>query len=208
MSHRIVRIVITTLGAVSFFAAAAFAATPAARRDAASTRAKRLSRQAIAENGSWRGYDEAPATALVHPVRVLRVTGDVSNPQALADPASGQTTTLTYPLGATAPSLILDYGQDVGGLPELADAAGTGLIQTSYSETLRNMGEDGATSVTLFQSGNGTRSDLFDVIGAGTVKASTISGGERYEKVTLTTPGSVTLRSPASTSRRCAKPRR
>jgi hypothetical protein len=52
-----------------------------------------------------------------------------------------------------------------------------------------------ATSVTLFQSGNGTRSDAFTALGAGAVKASLVSGGERYEKVRLTTPGSVALRS-------------
>jgi hypothetical protein len=126
----------------------------------------------------------------------LQVTGDVTNPQALASPSSGQGTTLTYSLGAPAPSLILDYGRDVGGLPEFDVASTSGApIQASYSETLHNMGDDGATTVTLFQSGNGSRSDTFTPLGPGVVEATLISGGERYEKVTLTAPGSVTLRS-------------
>lgn len=132
---------------------------------------------------------------MVRPVRVIAVTGEVTDPQALANPSSGQTTTLTHAPGGTAPSLILDYGKDVGGFPEFDVESGVGQIQTSYSETLRNIGNDGATSVTLFQSGNGTRSDSFNVVGAGVVKASMISGGERYEKVTLSTPGSVALKS-------------
>jgi hypothetical protein len=158
--------------------------------------AVRLSRHPISASSSWKGYDEAPATPVVHPVRVLDVTGEVTDAQALAaKSASGLATTLTYTAGGTAPSLILDYGQDVGGFPEFQIASGAGAVETSYSETLRNMGNDGATTVTLFESGNGTRSDLFTVLGAGTVKAATISGGERYEMVTLTTPGSVTIRS-------------
>ena len=157
--------------------------------------AQRLSSHPLPASRAWERYDEAPTTAVVHPVRVLQVIGDVSNPQALTAASSGRAATLSYTPGGTAPSVILDYGQDVGGFPELDVASGAGQIQTSYSETLRNLGNDGATSVTLFQSGNGTRSDSFDVVGAGPMTASTISGGERYERVTLSTPGSVALKS-------------
>jgi hypothetical protein len=165
-------------------------------RGSAAAVAQRLSRYPISESPSWRGYDEAPAQALVRPARVIQVAGDVTNPQALANPSSGQTSTLTYAPGGTPPSLILDYGKDVGGYPtfDVASTSGT-TLQASYSETLRNMASDGATSVGLFQSGNGQRTDSFQVLGPGAVRASLIQGGERYEKVTLTMPGSVTLRS-------------
>jgi alpha-L-rhamnosidase len=152
--------------------------------------AERLSRHALLDSQRWQNYDEAPATPVVRPVRVIQVTGNVINPQALANPGSGQTTTL-----GSGASLILDYGKDVGGFPELDVASGAGVIKTSYSETLANMGNDGATTTTLFGAGNGSRSDTFPVLGAGLQKASTVSGGERYEKLTLSGPGSVTLRS-------------
>jgi hypothetical protein len=166
----------------------------AASGSASSALAQRLSRHPVAASGQWRAYDEAPAQAMVRPVRVLQVAGQVGNPGALT--GSGGQTTLTYPVGGTAPSLILDYGKDVGGYPTFDVAATSGTsIQATYSETLINMGSDGATSVTLFQSGNGQRTDTFTPLTPGVVKASLIQGGERYEKVTLTTPGSVTLRS-------------
>jgi hypothetical protein len=155
--------------------------------------AVRLSGHAIAASRRWRGYDEAPANATVLPVRVLEASGNVANPQALVTLGSGDTTTLTFPAGGAAPSVILDYGRDVGGYPELSVAAGAGVLQTSYSETVANLGHDGATTATLFESGNGTRQDTFTIRGAETLTAPTISGGERYERLTLTTPGSVTL---------------
>jgi alpha-L-rhamnosidase len=186
LSYRILALA-ATIFAGCLLAPAATAATPQS--------AQRLSRRPIAERPGWRRYDEAPGVPVVRPARVLEVTGNVSDPQALTNPGAGQTTTLTDTPGGTAPSLILDYGQNVGGFPEFDVASGAGQVQTSYSETLRNVGNDGATSVTLFQSGNGARSDSFNVLGAGTVKAPMVSGGERYEKVTLSTPGTVTLRS-------------
>lgn len=172
------------------------ARAPGRRADRHVRRALGLSRHPLTMSTTWARYDEAPAAPIVRPVRVLAVTGNVSDPQALADPAAGAATTLTYPLGGTQPSLLLDYGKDVGGYPtfDVASATVTAL-QTSYSETLANLGKDGATSVALFQSGNGGRSDLFPLIGGGTVRAPLIAGGERYEKVTLTIPGTVTLSS-------------
>ena len=155
--------------------------------------AERLSRHSLGVNQGWRRYDEAPARALVRPTRVLRVVGTVKNPAGLTGSGSGQTT-LTYAPGGTAPSLVLDYGQDLGGRAtfRVAHTSGT-TIQTTYSETLRNLGNDGAASVGAFSSGNAQRSDTFTLTRPGPVMAKLIQGGERYELVTLTTPGSVTL---------------
>ena len=156
--------------------------------------AQRLSRHPVAVNRSWRRYDEAPAHALVRPVRVLRVTGAVRNPRALTASGSGRAT-LSYSPDGTAPSVVLDYGQDVGGRATFDVTAASGTtITATYSETLVNLGNDGAASVAAFDSGNGQRTDSFTVTRPGTVTASLIQGGERYEQVTLTTPGSVTLK--------------
>ena len=187
---------------VAALAIAALSASDAsgnARRGRASGArlARQLSRHPIRERHGWSRYDEAPTNAVVRPLRVLQVAGNVTNPQALSHPGSGQTTTLTY-LGGTQPSLVLDYGRDVGGTATFDIAATTGTtIQTTYSETLANLGNDGASTVGLFHSGNGQRTDSFPAATPGVVTAPLIQGGERYERVTLTTPGTVTLRSAA-----------
>jgi hypothetical protein len=156
--------------------------------------AQRLSRHPLAASQAWRSYDEAPAHALVRPVRVFRVVGAVKNPNGLSAAGSG-VTTLTYSPGGRAPSLVLDYGQEVGGRATFDVGAGSGTtLQANYSETLRNLGNDGAASVAAFNSGNGLRTDRFALTGPGVVTAALIQGGERYEQVTLATPGTVTLR--------------
>lgn len=174
---------------------AALASVPATA-GAHTAAAVRLSRHPIALSRRWQSYDEAPAQAIVRPMRVIEVSGEVSDPQALANPSSGQTTTLTYPIGGQAPSLILDYGKDVGGYGtfDVAAASGTGL-EAAYSETLANMGNDGDATVGLLQSGDVSRTDTFVVLGSGVQTGPLIQGAERYEKVTLTLPGTVTLRS-------------
>jgi hypothetical protein len=46
-------------------------------------------------NPDWQQYVQAPSSSLIYPRRVVDVTGDVTNAQALASPSSGQTVTLT-----------------------------------------------------------------------------------------------------------------
>jgi hypothetical protein len=157
--------------------------------------ASALSAHPLAASQRWRAEDEAPASPRVHPVRVLAVSGEVSDPAALVHPAAGAVTTLTYPAGGRAPSLVLDYGRDVGGLPGFdAAAASSAGLEVSYSETLRNLGNDGAVTPALFMSGDGHRTDTFALARPGVVRAALIQGGERYEELTLSAPGTVTLR--------------
>jgi hypothetical protein len=184
---------IVGFAAVSLGAAAA--REPAARIPGTSGSAQRLSRRPIAEKQHWRRFDEAPARALVRPVRVLQVTGNVANARALLRPPSGVSTKLTYASGGTAPSLVLDYGKDVGGIPTFDISASSGArFAATYSEPLYNLGNDGSVSVALFLSGNVQRTDTFTAPGPGIVSATQIQGGERYERVTLTAPGTLSLR--------------
>src|ERR1700733_9416785 len=120
-------------------------AGPARPKPAPDTLAPGLSRRAIPASPRWRRYDEAPPQAVVRPVRVLAVMGDVTQPQALTSSGSGATTTLTYSRAGTPPSLVLDYGQEVGGTPTF-DVAGRSVttISATFSEKLANLGQDGA----------------------------------------------------------------
>ncbi|HVU60121.1 MAG TPA: alpha-L-rhamnosidase C-terminal domain-containing protein [Mycobacteriales bacterium] len=190
---------------VGLLAAAAAVATatvsPATARPVSTDRpayptAAALSQTPVPTDPGWRRYDEAPRSAQVAPVAIASVSGQVSDPLALTTPTTADATTLTYRVGGPAPSLLLDYGKDVGGYPtfDVTRTSGTSIGAT-YSETLRNLGVDSATSVDLFQAGDIARSDVFPILSPGVVEGTLVQGGERYERLTLATPGSVTLRS-------------
>ncbi len=181
-------------GALALGGLVAAAGAPARGHPSATVLAEQLSRRPVVESPAWRAYDEAPSVSVVRPVRVLAVTGPVTNPRGLV--GGGGVTTLTDAPGAPAPSLVLDYGQEVAGLATFDVAATSGARFTAtYSEALDNLGSDGAASIAVFKSGTVDRTDTFAPSGSGAVTAPVIQGGERYERVTLTTPGSVTLRS-------------
>ncbi len=162
------------------------------------TLARTLSRHAIPADNSWRSYDEAPSDSLVTPVRVVRVSGEVTNPDALVHPSPGSTTTLTYSPGGPAPQVVLDYGKEIAGFATFDVASTTGTtVRAAYSEALANMSPTGDKAVTPapFASGNGNRYDDFPLPASGTVTASIIQGGQRYELLTLESPGTVALHS-------------
>jgi hypothetical protein len=173
-------------------AATAIAVTPAAARPSSSALA--LSRTPVAAKAAWRRYDEAPHSTQITPVAIAAIRGAVTDPLALTTPTRSDTTTLTYPLGGPAPSVLLDFGQDVGGYPtfDVTKTSGT-TIGATYSESLRNLGIDSATSVDLFQAGDIARNDVFPVLKTGLLEGTLVQGGERYEQITLSTPGSVSL---------------
>src|SRR5439155_16599663 len=61
------------------------------------------------------GYVESNGAAAVAPVAITSTSGAVTNAQALVT-GSG-TTTLTNVAGQAPPTIVLDYGKEVGGLP-------------------------------------------------------------------------------------------
>jgi hypothetical protein len=105
-----------------------------------------LSGRPIALSTAWQSDDEAPTSSVVLPSSVIDVVGGVTDPEGLT--GAGGTTTLTYEVGGKAPSLVLDYGRDVGGFPTFTVTSTSGtLLSASYSETLHNLGNDGALTV-------------------------------------------------------------
>jgi hypothetical protein len=176
-----------TLAPTAGLAGTASAADPAS--------AAALSRTPVATSSAWKKYDEAPTSAHVRPVRILATSGAVTDANALTTKSLTDVTTLSYPVGGKAPSVLIDYGKDIGGYPTFNAAKTSGvLLQATYSETLRNLGSDSATSVDLFQAGDLARSDVFPILKTGEIQETLVQGGERYEEITLTAPGSVTLR--------------
>jgi hypothetical protein len=93
--------------------------------------------------------------------------------------------------------IVLDYGKEVGGFAtfEVAAFSGAPVLHVAYSETLANLSSTGDLSPNALLSGNTVRVDELPVTSPGVLGSPVLQGGERYELLTLDSPGSVTLNS-------------
>jgi alpha-L-rhamnosidase len=153
---------------------------------------------AAAPNANWQRYVLSRADPERWPVRVVSTSGSVTDPDAVLRPGTGRTTIIRRP-GEPAPSLVLDYGRDVGGVPEfgVVAASGSPRLKVGYAEQARFLTADGdVTDPTLglaHDSGDPLRYDTYQVTGPGVIDNRFIQGAERYQELTLDSPGSVTL---------------
>jgi alpha-L-rhamnosidase len=142
---------------------------------------------------NWQSYGEAPASASVCPTAITSTSGSVTGAANLVCGGSGGAT-LTMTGGGATPTIVLDYGREVGGLPYFTVTAATGSpqLKAGYSESAQYLTASGDGG-TPWAEGDSSRSDTYTVTGAGTITNPAIQGGERYEEITLTSPGTVTL---------------
>jgi alpha-L-rhamnosidase len=105
--------------------------------------------------------------------------------------------TLTYRAGRPEPSVVLDYGEDVGGIPffEVRSVTGTPTLTAAYSEGRQFLGSKGDQAPSASPAGDDARVDALIVAYSGLLTTGLIQGGERYERIALTTPGRLTLAS-------------
>ncbi len=145
-------------------------------------------------NPNWQRYVESSTNRLDYPVRVVSTTGSVIDPNALLHNGNGAGTTLTATDGGTTPSIVLDYGKDIGGVPEfgITTETGTPTMTAGYAEALRFLTPNGDGG-RPFESGDSSRGDSYAISTPGLLSNKFIQGGERYQEITLTSPGSVTL---------------
>jgi alpha-L-rhamnosidase len=146
---------------------------------------------------NWQRYVEAPAASNLHPVRVVRTSGSVTGLKALTDPSGAQVATLTMRAGRRPPTVVVDYGKDIGGVPYFVvhSESGTPDLRSAYSEGLSFLGPDGDKAASASGAGDPSRVDTLTVASTGTLTTGLIQGGERFEQITLATPGTVTLSS-------------
>jgi alpha-L-rhamnosidase len=100
------------------------------------------------------------------------------------------------PVHSGPASIVLDYGHEVGGYPtfSVTSVTGTPTLEAGYSETKTQISAKG-DGVSPWASGDPSRYDTYAVSKPGVITNSQIQGGERYEQITLTTPGSISLSS-------------
>jgi alpha-L-rhamnosidase len=198
-AHRRISRTRTSLVAVAV-AVVAFVSAGRASASAASTTATAITSASASQslwpaNPDWQQYVETPASRDVYPVAVLSTSGTVTDAAALTHPGSGGVATLTRTASDTSPTdIVLDYGTDIGGLPEFTVSAESGspTLEAGYSEALAFLTPTGDGG-TPFGSGDPNRSDSYTVTGPGTIVNRFVQGGERYQEISLTTPGTVSL---------------
>lgn len=149
---------------------------------------------AHASPSGWQSYDETPTSSTVCPTAVMSVSGSVTGAANLLCGGQGGAT-LTLAAGATtAPTIVLDYGKDVGGVPffDVDSESGDPTLQAGYSEggQYESAAGDG---VAPWAEGDPSRSDSYPVTRTGMITNQYVQGGERFEELTLTAPGTVTL---------------
>jgi alpha-L-rhamnosidase len=169
---------------------AAFAVSPAA---SAATGHVHADTAPWPSSPSWQSLDETAASSSVCPVAITSTSGNVSGAGNLVCGGSGGAT-LALASGGSTPTIVLDYGKNVGGIPyfDVSSASGSATMQASYSEAEQYLTSTGDAGIPWGE-GDSQRYDDYTVTGAGTIANKYVQGGERYEEITLTAPGSVTL---------------
>ena len=150
-------------------------------------------------NPNWHRYVLGPKNPDVYPVKIVSVSGNVTNPQGLVNPNSSEGTTFTTSSASAPASVLLDYGQDTNGFPwfQVTSAQGSPTFVAAYSEGLQYIQANptqGDNSPPFSSAGDPSRADSYAVTAPGTIVNQYIQGGERFQAITLTTPGSVTLK--------------
>ena len=142
---------------------------------------------------NWQSYVETPGSSNVCPQAIQSTSGTVSGAQNLVCGGSGGAT-LTMTSGGATPAIVLDYGREAGGVPYFTVSAESGSpkLQAGYSEGLNYLSATG-DGATPWAEGDTSRADTYTVTGPGTIANAQVQGGERYEEITLTSPGTVTL---------------
>jgi alpha-L-rhamnosidase len=138
-----------------------------------------------------------------YPVALASTSGDVTGAKALVS-GTGPAT-LSYPAGGKAPVIVLDYGTEVGGLPffDITRISGSPVLNATYSESKQYLLPAGDGAPGTGSNADPSRTDSYPLAAAKLLVNNLVQGGERYQRITLTKPGTVT-RCAVSWAGRCA----
>ena len=109
----------------------------------------------------WQRYVEAPSSATICPAAIVSTSGTVSGAQNLVCGGSGSAT-LTMTSGGATPTIVLDYGREVGGVPYFGVSAESGspTLEAGYSEGLNYLSATG-DGATPWAEGDPSRADTY-----------------------------------------------
>lgn len=146
-------------------------------------------------NPNWQAYGLVPASASACPIRIQSTSGNVTNASSILCNGGGGLT-LTMSAGGATPRVVLDYGKDVGGLPwlDVSAASGNPQMKVGYNEAALYLTDEGGDAAPGGGEGDVNRADVYAVPGPGLITNRFTQGGERFQVITLTSPGSVVLR--------------
>ena len=117
------RALATTCGAAALAASALM--LPATATGAAAVTAAATDATPWPSSPDWQSYVETPSASTVCPTAIESTSGTVTGAQNLVCGGSGGAT-LTMTSGGATPTIVLDYGQEVGGLPYFGVSAESG----------------------------------------------------------------------------------
>ena len=130
-------------------------------------------------NPNWQALVPGPSSDNVKAVSIRETAGSVSNANALV-------TSGTATLSGTGATIVLDFGQEVGGTPYITVSSGSGTITIYTSESYAFL-----KSGTSYVNDNGSPISL-SVSRAGTYTGS-LRGGFRFMAIRLSSGSSVSL---------------
>ncbi|WP_371605997.1 hypothetical protein OG725_05310 [Streptomyces sp. NBC_01213] len=141
----------------------------------------------------WQHYVRGPAQSVVRPVAVLSSFGDVTGEEALLTRTGSVVLTMEH--GGSEPSVVMDYGQNVAGVPwiEVASSTGKPTLLVSYSESATWTDADGDFEGSHNDTGSHDRVETFHVHERATVSSGLIQGGQRYQRIALSSPGTLVI---------------
>ena len=139
-------------------------------------------------NPKWQHYVLGPNNPDVYPVKIVSVSGSVTNPQGLVNPNPSEGTTFTTSSASAPASVLLDYGQDTNGFPwfEVTSSQGSPTLVAAYSEGLQYIQANptqGDNSPPYSSAGDPSRADSYTVTAPGTIVNQYIQGGERFQAI-------------------------
>ncbi|NRG43065.1 hypothetical protein HRK28_19330 [Rathayibacter sp. VKM Ac-2835] len=141
----------------------------------------------------WHRYVPGPSAADVHPISVLSSTGDVSGTETFL--AKTGSLTLSVSEHGSPASIVLDFGRNVAGRPwfDIATVDGPTTLDVSYSEAAAWAGADGDERGGHNASADRRRSRSLTIERPGRIDTDLIQGGQRYVRLSLDTPGTLSL---------------
>ncbi len=154
-----------------------------------------LSKSPVPANGNWQSYVESDGAPTVKPVAVVSTSGAVTGAQALAN-GSG-TATLTDVAGQAPPTIVLDYGKEVGGLPFFnvsaaspASPAASVTLRSGYSEAQKYLfGAAPSTALAAPAAAGATNVSVNSVTGFYAGGPLTIGSGASAQSAQITAVG-------------------